>query len=232
MMSIFRDIRLCAFDFDGTLVDSYSCLPDIWIKIGQRLGVSTSNALLFLREALRGEDEADKKEIFDRSHVALNALKRIGVRYDKDIRFVNGLYWSLRVKSSRVQPCAHELLRYLKEKEIAVACVSGSDGVNSFKKLRIRLSGLERYFDEIIVAGEDVKSKVEGLESLARRYKLRPSEILLIDDKPKPISEAIKAGFKTVKVDFKGPLRLGWESESTCKPKLTVGSLCELLMLV
>lgn len=223
------NIKVFAFDFDGTLIDSYSCIPEIWIKIGKRLGICDDKLFAFLCEALKEEDQADSKEVFDRSQVALKALKKLGIVTKGNIKFINGIYWSLRIKNSRPTPCAHALLNYLKRKYVLIS-ISGNDGIRSFKKLRIRASGMYDYFSDIFVAGEDVPSKVEGLEFILRKYDVKKNEVLFIDDKPRPINQATERGFLTVKVEFKGPLKLGWKD--LCTSYIKVDTLCDLLYIL
>ena len=50
---------MLVFDFDGTLVDSYTCLPDVYGSIAQELGLQESVARKFaeaLVKALRPQD--------------------------------------------------------------------------------------------------------------------------------------------------------------------------------
>jgi len=51
--------RLYAFDFDGTLVDNYSSLPNVWKKIGESLGLKKKDLGLFVKYAL-GENDIGK----------------------------------------------------------------------------------------------------------------------------------------------------------------------------
>ena len=75
--------------------------------------------------------------------------------------------------------------------------LSGSGGGKSMKRRRMRASGLEKYFREVVVAGEDVRDKFEGVKLLIRRFRVKPFETVFIDDKPDPINSVSKLGVLT-----------------------------------
>ena len=50
--------RVFAFDFDGVLVDSYSCLPSVYSDIAGYIGLENSTEK-FVKRALKYEDEQD-----------------------------------------------------------------------------------------------------------------------------------------------------------------------------
>jgi len=51
--------KVFAFDFDGTLVDSYSCLPSLYEHIAERLGLKGEIKEMFVEKAIKYEDEQD-----------------------------------------------------------------------------------------------------------------------------------------------------------------------------
>ncbi|RLE75645.1 MAG: hypothetical protein DRJ44_05480 [Thermoprotei archaeon] len=123
--------------------------------------------------------------------------------------------------------CAKEILEKLKIKAISLPAYHAPMGIRSMKRRRIVHSGLSIYFNDIIVAGEDVSSKSEAMDVLARKYNYSRKSCVLIDDKPVPINEVSMSGFSTIKIDSKFVLEKAWEEK--CEPTLRVGSICELL---
>ncbi len=230
----FSDIVLYVFDFDGTLVDSYSCLPSVWMKIASLLGVPGERVKDFIREVLVEEDIGESTSSFTSNRVPLwvqRALGRLGLDVPRvDWEALTNVFWEERTRGTRVLPCAREILEYLRSRGRLVASVSGGDGVKSMKRRRIRESGLEKYFSDIVVSGEDVASKVDALNLLLRKYGLGKNQLLFIDDKVEPINRAAKAGYLTVRVGFKPLFERGWVGE--CSPTLFVKDLCILLKVI
>ena len=222
--------RLYAFDFDGTLVDSYSCLPAVWRRIGEYLNLEESFLDLFVKYVLIEEDLGDVRGEHDVSKWVRRALDKLKLEIDFNSEELAALYWKYRIEGTTVLPCVEDILKVLKEKECIVASVSGDDGVKSLKKKRIMQSGLSRFFDNIIVAGEDVPGKGDAMVLLADKYGLSRRECVLIDDKPGPINDVSKKGFPTIKVDFKCILKEAWKDE--CSPTVRLRNICELLNFI
>ncbi len=222
--------RLYAFDFDGTLVDSYSCLPEVWRRVGEHLGLKGEALELFVEYALREEDLGDARGEHDIGKWIRAVLDELELDLNFNAEAMAILYWEYRIRGTRVLPCAREVLEELKRRGCVVASVSGSDGIKSLKRRRITRSGLIVYFDDVIVAGEDVEGKGEALILLAEKYGYSRENCVFIDDKPGPINDVYGKGFPTVKIEFECILKKAWEEE--CNPTLKLGSICELLTLI
>ena len=184
--------RLYAFDFDGTLVDNYSSLPNVWKKIGESLGLKKKDLELFVKYAL-GENDIGKW--------TRNALAKIGRKNLILMKNCNNSLLENRVSRTIILPCAKEILEKLKIKAISLPAYHAPMGIRSMKRRRIVHSGLSLYFNDIIVAGEDVSSKSEAMDVLARKYNYSRKSCVLIDDKPVPINEVSMSGFSTIKID-------------------------------
>ncbi|MEM5836036.1 MAG: hypothetical protein QW040_03545 [Candidatus Aenigmatarchaeota archaeon] len=57
--------RICIFDFDGVLVDSYACLPSLYDFIAHHLGLKNDVKDKFIQKALAYEDEQDALGNYD-----------------------------------------------------------------------------------------------------------------------------------------------------------------------
>ena len=220
--------KIVAVDFDGTLVDSYTCLPRVWSRVGRAAGLRGNTLSEFVRVALELEEEGETTGRYSKMEVITEALRSVGLAPDSG--YLLDVYWTARIESTRLLPCAREFLLEAKRAGLIVASVSYDDGMPNLKRKRISSAGLYHLFDEVIVAGEDVLTKADALALLSERYRVPKDEVVLVDDKPPHIREAIEAGFQAVLVRFRGPFRKPWSAP--CSPSLEVTSLCDLLNIL
>ena len=226
-----KNWKLFAFDFDGTLVDSYTCLNKVWKKVGEYLGLKNNKLNNFIEIALKEEDKGDFLKEYDRSIHIKNALNKLGYsKMNFNLKQIVTIYWNERTYDTKVLPCSIKLLKFLKSKNRIITSVSESDGLLSLKRKRIKASGLAKFFNDIIIVGEDVKSITMALTQLANKYNLKRKECVFINDKPEPINEASRFGFVTIKVDFESMLKEAWEIP--CNPSLRIKDLCMLFKLL
>ncbi|MEM2263939.1 MAG: HAD hydrolase-like protein [Nitrososphaerota archaeon] len=226
-----KNWKLFAFDFDGTLVDSYSCLNNVWKKVGKNLGLKNKDLNNFIKIALKEEDKGDLLKKYDRSIYIKNALNKLGYS-EKEFNLKEAvmIYWKERTYGTKILSCSIKLFNFLKNKNRIITSVSESDGLPSLKKNRIKASGLANFFNDIIIVGEDVESITIALRKLANKYNLKRKECVLINDKPRPINEATKSGFSTIKIDFESILKEAWKFP--CNPDLRVKNLCKLFKIL
>jgi len=76
---------------------------------------------------------------------------------DFNLKQIVRIYWNERTYGTKVLPCSIKLLKFLKNKNHIITSVSESDGLPLLKKKRIKASGLAKFFNDIIILGEDVK---------------------------------------------------------------------------
>ena len=58
--------KMFVFDFDGTLVDSYSCLPDVYKVIASFINLPSDRINDFVQRMIEKEDEQDALRNFNR----------------------------------------------------------------------------------------------------------------------------------------------------------------------
>jgi FMN phosphatase YigB (HAD superfamily) len=96
---------------------------------------------------------------------------------------------------------------YLKRMGYKLGTVTDPDGFTGLKRRRIHLSGLQKYFDVVVVAGEDCphqKPNKEPFLMAARKLHVPPRNCVMIGDSvSKDIEGALTAGMKTVLVKQK-----------------------------
>ncbi|MEM2260441.1 MAG: HAD family hydrolase [Candidatus Methanomethylicaceae archaeon] len=226
-----KNWKLFAFDFDGTLVDSYSCLNNVWKKVGKNLGLKNKDLNNFIKIALKEEDKGDLLKKYDRSIYIKNALNKLGYS-EKEFNLKEAvmIYWKERTYSTKILSCSIKLLEFLKNKKCIITSVSETDGLPSLKIKRIKASSLANFFNDIIIVGESAESITMALKKLANNYNLKRNECVLINDKPRPINEAPKNGFSTIKIDFEGILKEAWRFP--CNPDLRIKNLCALFKIL
>ncbi len=218
-------MRVFTFDFDGTLVDSYSCLPKVYELIAERYGLPKN---LFVKRAVELEDFYDSVGNFDRKSWWKTLFAEFGVVLgEEEMNDLLRFYWEKRAEMSRVIEGVEEILRFLKNSGKTLVILAGNDGQKSTKRTRVKRSGLAEYFDEILIVGEDVESRVDGVLLIAKKYGVELSEIVFVDDKPSAVNEvkSVLGDVIAVKVEFSGILKTAWEKE--CRADFFVKSLRE-----
>ena len=210
--------KMFVFDFDGTLVDSYSCLPDVYKVIASFINLPSDRINDFVQRMIEKEDEQDALRNFNRDEWWPSVFNQFNINMSKDglIQLIE-LYWLERTKRSKIIGNCKDTLYWFRRRGI-MAIVCGSDGEYGDKKERIRLSGLEKFFDDIIIVGKDIQSWKEGVRLLKDKYDIEEDKIIVFDDKPFPINEISNDmnAIKTVKIRFEGILKAAWSEK--CNP--------------
>ncbi|MCD6196571.1 MAG: HAD family hydrolase [Staphylothermus sp.] len=164
---------ILVFDFDGVLVDSYSSIRDFYTRIlREYIDISPwEGELLYHYEIL-----ADKIGLL-RENWWFELIPRItNELYDELIT----RYWEHRISTTSIMPGAHKVLRELGEKNVLVS-VSFRDDIYGLKKFRIEHHGFAKYFQDIIIIGEDFRTRAEAFNYIRNKY--GDKQYVYIDDK-------------------------------------------------
>jgi putative hydrolase of the HAD superfamily len=120
-------------------------------------------------------------------------------------------------------------LRHLRSLGFKLALVTDTDGTPGLKRTRISSMPILRFFDSVVVAGEDTlrpKPDPEPFLLAASQLGVGPSECVVVGDKPyTDIRGGKAAGMLTVRV-----FRRRWRDEEPAD--YTIESLGELLDLL
>ncbi len=210
-----RDIKLVCFDIDNTLCDFASTereteaymaqliskdIKKLQSKIKKR-GVLKNDCSAFtilktfnevkihhLYSDMKPESYSRKmwfQETFERLDdtmalgISLNTLIENSASYEKK-------YWEKINKTFKNYPNTISTLDYFKSKGIKLATITDSDGLVGMKNYRIKLVGLEKYFDYIIT-GDDVglnKPAVENWNTLLELSGLKGKQCIMVGDHP------------------------------------------------
>ncbi|HHI00546.1 MAG TPA: HAD family hydrolase [Thermococcus litoralis] len=164
---------IIAFDFDGTLVDSYSVIEEAfrralkkhfpWLPFkGLFAKILTRVELYFERPKFGKHTGKIKQPRFFRTKFARTWFKE-------------------RAKLSKPIDDSKELLKKLKEEGHIVISFSAEDFLDGMKEYRLRVSGFYDLFDDVIIFGRDI-SICEAFQLVRERY---GDEIFVwVDDKP------------------------------------------------
>lgn len=226
-------MSVVAYDFDGTLVDSYSCLPEVYRELARLIGLTGGEGELFAKALLLLEDAADFLGVSSKAKLWGSLLPGLpGGR--ASITLLVDRYWSLRAAGTRVFNEAVEALGFLNQSGVRVYLVSGSDEDAESKIDRVRRSGLMGYFEEALVYGEGsvLKTLRDALRAL--RLRSRGSTIYYVDDKPLNLRRVGGVeGVRLVNYVYKPPLpvALSW-SVNPPESSIRIRSHLEILRLL
>ncbi|MGC9079684.1 MAG: HAD hydrolase-like protein [Nanopusillaceae archaeon] len=157
-----------SFDFDGTLVDSYTIIPSIYEKIKDEMGLDNG----FVEAMLMVEELGDYFGIFERG-------KWIKLIFGEDTDYIINKYWKLRMENQIILPKTIDFLEKYKDK-VDMYLITSKDDTKEIKMKRIKKTGLDKYFNDILIYGtEEFKSLEDAIEYLMDIGKIE----FYIDDK-------------------------------------------------
>lgn len=220
--------KMFVLDFDGTLMDSYTCLPDVYTSIAKAIGLQGGKVYKFAEAMVEAEDQQDVLRNYDRH----TWWPEVFIKFDinmphKRLKQIIEMYWELRIDKSKIINRSEEILRFLKPHGIlAIACAG--DGRYGNKSKRVEKSGLGEFFNEITIIGEDAENLTQAIKAMVRKHGVTTNEVIVFEDKPFPINEMSESlkDVKTVKIDFQGPLKSAWAGQ--CNPTYRIRNIEEV----
>ena len=200
------------FDFDGTVVDSFTHRDAIHKKIStfllDHIGERSDQNNLRKMEGIisRIDVEMHLNRIYDRNLWWTTVLKRYAGKVpdapESTIADASALYWDLIKRKTSVFPGVRRMLSTLRRDGIKLGLISDSDGLSGMKIERIEASGLAKLFDTIVVAGEDtpqVKPDPEAFMLMIKKLDVGSRNCISIGDNPATdVDGALRAGMKAI----------------------------------
>ncbi|MEM2192448.1 MAG: TIGR02253 family HAD-type hydrolase [Candidatus Hadarchaeales archaeon] len=229
-----KGIKAVLFDLDETLMDAQAAsrvahgrvidkLMDFLAKRGDNVERKKIEA-----ELEKLEREKQVKRDYDRDRWWQELVERVELKplEDHQLKELTALYWDSYSEASEPFPDAEPLLDYLKKKGYRLGMVTDTDGTPGRKWARISHLSVMKYFETVIVAGEETplpKPDPQPFLIVASRLGVKPEECVMIGDKPyTDIRGAKNAGMKTIRV-----FRREWHNEE--EADFTVHSLAEVM---
>ncbi len=168
-----------------------------------------------------GRKQRYNRDLWWKALIKQLGLKRLSTKW---VHHATLQYWETYAKNSPPFNDAESTLHRLKKAGYRIALVSDSDGTLGMKMKRIRHVPFHRFFEAIVVAGEDtprVKPGHEAFRLVAERLGVSPLNCVYVGDNPRTDIRGAKAvGMVTVIVKRRG--------NGGGNPTYRIGSLREL----
>lgn len=180
------------FDFDDTLAKT---------KYGKNLGLRLVSLKIYLFLKEKRVNIGSFKDFYRRIKKTICKIEHRRV-YDRNFwwffitkklfktippkSFLNKLtkiYWDAVKKKSELYQDTLSTIVYLKNKKYILGMVTDTDGVKKLKSERIKKLNLKKWFNSIVIAGEDVKqTKPDKAPFLlvAKKLDLNPQECIFV----------------------------------------------------
>jgi phosphoglycolate phosphatase/pyrophosphatase PpaX len=183
--SVIKMIKAVLFDFNGVIMDDLEAVARANCDIIQLLGgkkvkpstwfkeINQEWQIFFMNNGVRKEDISR----------VLPLMKDYYPKYEEYIKLREGV---------------EDVLRTLSSRKIKAGILSGNEKQGIVNNLRKH--NIEGYFS-FVISGGDVKNPKphpEGLEKAILFFKIKPTELLYVDDMPTIFNEAKRLGIRTI----------------------------------
>lgn len=196
-MPIPADIRLVAFDLDGTLIDS---LPDLAAAVDAML-IERGMPAAGEAKVCGWVGNGSRKLVERALHDALGTIPDEGRVTSAHARFLHH-YAEAPSAHTRVYPGVIEALAALRERDIVVALITNKP--QAFIAPILESLGLAGYFD-LTLGGDSLPSKKPDpapLLHVAEHFGIAPAQCLMVGDSRHDIEAGKCAGFQTRAVPY------------------------------
>ncbi len=229
-----RGIRGVLFDLDETLIDDFVGLEAAHRAVAKELHryVRERGAVASEEELFAKVTELDDKMNMKRKYIRNDwwplLLEQMGIRVELPLALLDELtlrYWETFADNTEPYPDTVATLEYLRGRGYKLGIITDTDGTAGIKKMRLSRLDVVKFFDTIVIAGEDTpKTKPDPAPYLlaAKGMGVKPGECVFVGDKPfTDIDGGNAAGMRTVLLK-----RRDWGVKETCD--FTIGQLAEL----
>ncbi|MDD2696749.1 MAG: HAD family hydrolase [Candidatus Pacebacteria bacterium] len=226
------------FDFDDTLAKT---------RYGKELGLKLASIKIYDFLRGKGTNTGSFRDLYRKIRKTTCQIENKGI-YNRNIWWffiikelfkisppknfleeLTEIYWNAVKKKSELYKDAISTLVYLKNKKYILGMVTDTDGVKELKSERIKKLNLKKWFNFIVVAGEDVRqTKPDKAPFLliTRKLNLKPHQCIFVGNNIYvDVLGAKKAGMATVLVKRDN-------CQAKIKPDQVIKTLVELKKIV
>jgi putative hydrolase of the HAD superfamily len=234
---VIRGVKAVLFDFDETLTDAQAGLKAAHAAVTEKLCQYLRNEGIEVEEEsisseLRElDDEKNIRREYDRNLWWRELLSEHGVKNPpaEFLEELTRIYWSKFAEANVPYPDAEGVLEQLRQRGYKLGLVTDTDGIPGKKHERLKWGPLFKFFDVVVVGGEDTshpKPDSEPFLLAAKRLGVSPNVCVMIGDKPfTDIKGAKAAGMCTIRIR-----RREWTAVE--EADVEVASLAELLRIL
>jgi len=182
-------MKVVAFDFDGTLVDSFSSLTFCFQKVFEYFNMPFDNDKL--RAVLGSNEEGICYNLFGK-----DLYRQAFAKY---LEFY-GIYHDEMVPN--IDPRIRDLLYYFKDKTHLVL-VTGRHLFTT--EISFRKFGIENVFEKIYSGDFHGPNKVDSFKQLFKDYNVTGDEVIYIADSSKDVIACNQVGVKVISANYYNP---------------------------
>ncbi|ASJ10092.1 hydrolase [Thermococcus sp. P6] len=164
---------IVAFDFDGTLADTYSCMEEAFRRALERRYGWLPFKGLWAKLLTRVESHFERPRFGSHRGTSKPPFFLRGRLFET--------WFEERARLSEPIDNAPELLRKLREEGHVVISFSAEDSIDGMKVRRLRAMGIYDLFDDVVVFGREMTLD-EAFELVRRKY--GGETFVWVDDKP------------------------------------------------
>jgi putative hydrolase of the HAD superfamily len=199
ILKIFNDVKK-EYLYRDFKTDSYSRMT--WFKVtleqlDEKLSIDINSPI----ELINSKNNSKINSQNNIKHNKRNSRNKFRINSLINPAYYEKIYWEQINKKLKNYPGTFETLQYLKSGGFKLATITDSDGLKGMKDFRLKILGLDKYFDYIIT-GDDIglnKPAIENWNKLLELSKLRGSQCMMVGDHPDiDLITAKKLGFITV----------------------------------
>tara|TARA_Y100000034_G_C6869703_1_gene396843 strand:- start:1105 stop:1713 length:609 start_codon:yes stop_codon:yes gene_type:complete len=186
-------IKLVIFDLDGVLV--HACE---WHRVALNYALKTcQNYEISLKD-----HETTYNGLPTRTKLAILTEKGLikSDSHQEIFEIKQKITIDIIKKQSKVRQEKVDLMNYLKNKGLLVACFTNS--IRETAELMLETSGVASYLD-LVLTNEDVecpKPDPEGYKKICEHFKVDPKEVFIVEDSDKGYASAVASGCHVLRV--------------------------------
>ncbi|MGQ3683614.1 MAG: uridine diphosphate-N-acetylglucosamine-binding protein YvcK [Candidatus Loosdrechtia sp.] len=174
-------ITAVIFDLDDTL---YDCTGSLIEASRRRAAKALIEAGLPCTEEEAYQLQKNLADTYGPYHHVFDEIVQKFHADDRLVTLAYKAYNSSEVSEIKLFPDVIPTLTELKEKYYKLFLITV--GVHERQERKIQILGLKPYFDEIIIADQEIGPLVEDcIQDLIKRHNLNPKEVIVVGDKPR-----------------------------------------------